>query len=75
MDILFADGREEISTDDLYDHIYGDMDDLADGIRKSDRVKLLFNLSLSVAGPLLREISIDTEDLSSAVAGTDRHEQ
>ena len=51
------------------------MDDLADGIRKSDRVKLLFNLSLSVAGPLLREISIDTEDLSSAVAGTDRHEQ
>ena len=43
MDILFADGRMEVSVDDLYDHIYVDMEELSADIRRSDRVKRLFS--------------------------------
>ena len=58
MDILFADGRKEVSTDELYDHIDGDMADLAADIRKSDRVKRLFSRAKGRKGKTITFLQI-----------------
>ena len=53
MDILFADGRKEVSVDELYDHIDCEMDELTASIRKRDRVKRLFNRAKRLKGSVL----------------------
>lgn len=58
MDILFADGRNEVSVDDLYDHIDGDMNELTTDICKSDRVQRLFNRTSRLKAKILTTMQI-----------------